>query len=413
MIGMPENRREAHKWLLGFKEIKENWLDEVRSERTGSEKTPGAYLDHMRKFVVFMDMTPAEIITKAFKEQKSEMEEGRQERKGWAEKQAIAFFNKLQEQGRKRIGAKGAYGAVRSFFRYNGILFKSKTPDATVETTYRLPTAEQLTKGWKIATMDQKLAVGILRSTGLRPEDALTLEWGDLQWQYDPKRAYVEKVSQKEDLRFGVYLTAETTELVQLEMKRRYGGQETPKAARLLPYNYNNLHDLVKRFGENIGLALSPKYFRKLFRTYCSPIISKDAVCKMAAWTIPGAGKHYFLPPPEECLNSYLKVEALLTFEAGTAADLEERLKKNEAIARIQGKLLTDEPLTPEDYKDVKRYNIRLGKRREKLKAENCEDGEHCGESFEQISEGELLGYLRRGWTVAARLSGGEVIVKR
>lgn len=61
---IPEKRAEAHQWLLGFKGIKENWLDEVKSERTGSTKTPEAYLDHM-KFIAYMDMTPTELIVKA------------------------------------------------------------------------------------------------------------------------------------------------------------------------------------------------------------------------------------------------------------------------------------------------------------------------------------------------------------
>jgi hypothetical protein len=38
VIEIPEKRADAHKWLLQFKEIKENWLDEVVAERTGSER---------------------------------------------------------------------------------------------------------------------------------------------------------------------------------------------------------------------------------------------------------------------------------------------------------------------------------------------------------------------------------------
>jgi hypothetical protein len=147
-----------------------------------------------------------------------------------------------------------------------------------------------------------------------RPEDALALVWRDLQWQYDPKRAYIEKVSQKEDLPFGVYLTAETSELMCLDMRLWYGYPEPPADAKLLRYKYNALLDIIHRFGEKVGLKLSPKYFRKKFRTKCSPIIGREGVCKMTAWTIPGAGKHYVLPSPEDTLENYLKIEALLTF---------------------------------------------------------------------------------------------------
>ena len=368
-VEIPQNRAEAHRWLLNFKEIKENWLDEVKSERTGSERTGTVYLDHMRAFIAYMDLTPAELISKAFQEQKNEATAEKLAPKTWAEKQTIAFFNKLQEQGRKRVGAKGAYGAVRSFFRYNGIRFKAKAPSAEVETIYKLPSDVELLKAWKMATPEQRFPAAILRSTGMRPEDALVLTWGDLQWQYDAKRAYIEKVSMKEDLRFGVYLTAETSELTRLTMFKRHG-ENIPKDAKLLPCTYDNLLKRVQQFGKNVGLAMSPKYFRKLFRTRLSTIIGKDAVCKMAAWTLPGVGKHYFLPSPEECLETYLKGENLLTFEPKAVSDKEQQIQNIINFAISQGMTLEEaqkmkvvyreKAMTPEEFAVEIRKRLKL-----------------------------------------------------
>jgi hypothetical protein len=42
-----------------------------------------------------------------------------------------------------------------------------------------------------------------------------------------------------------------------------------------------------------------------------------------------------------------------------------------------------------------------------------CADGEHCGETFKQISEAALLTHLKQGWRVAHNLQNGEIIVKR
>jgi len=97
-----------------------------------------------------------------------------------------------------------------------------------------------------------------------------------------------------------------------------------------------HLRWMVKTAGERVGLYITPKLFRKNFRTLASPVIGRDAVCKMAAWTIPGVGGHYFLPPKEECLKSYRQIEELFIYE-------EKKTRKEEAIetvlrfARAQG----------------------------------------------------------------------------
>jgi hypothetical protein len=227
-IDIPEKRADAHQWLLGFKEVSEYWLDEVKAERTGSTETPGTYLDLIVPFCQYMNMTPAEIVAKGVAEQDKE-NVGKLERKTWADQTTLAFFNWLQTQKTKtgkawtRSSAKSAYGAVRSFLRHNGFVFKGKTPIAQTQITTKLPSNEQMASAWKIATQSQKLACGVLRSTMWRPEDALALTYGDLQEQYDAKRFYIEKITQKEQLPVGVYLTTETTELVRLTMHKIYG----------------------------------------------------------------------------------------------------------------------------------------------------------------------------------------------
>jgi integrase len=330
-ITIPSKRADAHEWLLGFKEIKENWLEEVKGERTGSERTAGTYLDLIVPFCQFMNATPAEIVAKGAEETKKD-EIGGLQRKTWADRTALAFFNWLQEKAKTKKGkpwtrqaAKGAYGCVRSFLRYNGFQFKGKTPIAQTQTTTKLPSNEQLASAWKMATQAQKLACGLLRSTMWRPEDILALTYDDLQEQYDAQRFYIEKVTQKEELPVGVYLTAETTEIVRLTMRKRYGDKKPKPTDRVLDYNYNNLLVHVQNFGENVGLAMSPKYFRKMGRTRCTPVIGQDALFKMAGWALPGVGRNYVLPSPEDTLKCYLQIETLLTFEPKAVSDKEQR----------------------------------------------------------------------------------------
>jgi hypothetical protein len=427
-IEIPEKRAEAHQWLLSFKEVKENWLEEVKAERTGSEKTGEHYLDIIISFFQYLEMTPAEVVVTGAAEQKKEAA-GELQRKTWADRTALAFFNWVQTQKTKtgkpwtRMHAKNAYSAVRSFLRYNGFTFKGKTPIAQTQTTTKLPSNEQMTQAWKIASLPQKLACGILRSTMWRPEDVLALTCGDLQEQYDAKRFYIEKVTQKEQLPVGVYFTAETTELVRLIMRKTYGDAKPQASDRVLLYNYNNLLIHVQNFGKNVGLKMSPKYFRKMGRTRCSPVIGQDAVFKMAGWALPGVGRNYVLPAPEDTLKCYLQIETLLTFEPKAVSDKEQQIESLIIGAIAQGILRPEranemrtvfrvKALSPEQAAMEIRKEVEKAKQSEQQPktATNggCPDREHCQRV---VVEDELPELFMQGWHVTAVLPSGKVVV--
>jgi hypothetical protein len=421
-ITIPEKRAEAHAWLLSFKEVKEHWLDEVSAERTGSERTEDTYLHFMVPFVQFMNMTPAEIVAKGVVETRKE-QVGVLRRKTWADRTALAFFNWLQDKkkgrGWKRSSAKSAYGVARSFLRYNGFVFKGKTPIAPTISTTKLPSNEQLAEAWKMANTAQKLACGILRSTMWRPEDALVLTYGDLQSQFDPKRFYIEKVTQKEELKVGVYLTAETTELVRLHMRKVYGDKKPNPSDKVLDYNYNNLLTHVQNFGKNVGIKLSPKIFRKMGRTRGSPIIGQDALFKMAGWALAGVGRNYMLPSPEDTLKSYLEIERLLTFEPKAVSDKEQAIENLIMGAIAQGILRPErankmravfraKALTPEEAAIEIRSEAEKEKRSKQATNGGCADGEHCQRI---VSEADLSEMLTQGWRVAAVLPSGKIVV--
>lgn len=426
-VQIPEKRSDVHAWLLGFKEVKENWLEEVRAERTGSERTEEAYLDRMEWFIRFMDMTPAEIISRGVEETRKE-QTGVLKRKTWADRTALKFFNWLQTQktktGKKwtRLAAKNAYGTVRSFLRYNGFQFKGKTPIAPVTSTTKLPSNEQMAQAWKIAPLHQKLPCGVLRSTMWRPEDVLDLRYGDLQDQYDPKRFYIEKVTQKEELPVGVYLTAETTELVRLHMRKVYGDKNPKPTDHVLPYGYDNLLHHVQEFGKAIGIKLSPKYFRKMGRTRCSPMIGNDAVFKMAGWALPGVGRNYVLPAPEDTLKCYLRIETLLTFEPKAVSEKEQAIENLIMGAIAQGILAPEKAgkmrevfrvkaLTVEEAAVELRKQAEKAKQKRKPKTETdggCKDGQHCQRI---VVEEELPVMLAEGWRVVCPLPSGKIVV--
>jgi hypothetical protein len=435
-ISFPERRADKHKWLMQFKEVKENWLDEVKAERTGSNATAGCYLDSMVQFCRFMKADPAEIVARGAEEVRKDAQEeakGGLVRKTWGDRTALEFFNWMQTQPKKkqknrksklwgRTAAKSAYGAARSFLRHNGFLFKGKTPIAQPTESVKLPSNDQLTQAWKMAPLSQKLAVGLLRSTMWRPEDVLALTFGDLQDQHNPQRFYIENVTQKEDLSVGVYLTAETTEIVRLSIRKRYGDAKMNPNDRILGYNYNNLLTHVQNFGQNIGLKLSPKYFRKMGRTRCAPVIGQDAVFKMAGWTLPGVGRNYVLPSPEDTLKCYLQIEPLLTFEPRAAIDKEQARQNVKNFAIAQGippevaermaSIWREKALTPEEAAVDVRAKIEeaLQKKRQQETATNgdCSDGAQCQRI---VIEDELPDLLAHSWHVVCSLPSGKIVV--
>lgn len=319
-----------NEWLLQFQTVKD-WLAEVKAEKTGSAGTARNGLRILGEFCRFMKMNPDELIEAARQAQLKEMTSGL-EKKTWAEKQTLAFFNALADgsfrvigskiEKQARTGAKMYYGYVRSFFRHNGIVFKGKTPQATQAKQLELPEPETLTKIWKAASIDEKLPLGLLRSTGWRPEDVVDLTWNDVKDSYErnEKNIFITKVTQKEDLPVAVCLTEETTEILRLIVERRkQKGEMFTDETKLLPYRYDNLLTYVNNAGERVGVHLVPKIFRKWFRTKCSPIIGKDAVFKMAGWALPGVGRSYELPTRKDTVERYKKVEQLLTFEPKVA----------------------------------------------------------------------------------------------
>lgn len=87
--------------------------------------------------------------------------------------------------------------------------------------------------------------------------------------------------------------------------------------------------------------------FRKNFRTQASPVIGRDAVCKMAAWTIPGVGRSYFLPPREKCLELYRNIESLFTYE-------EEKTMEEQAVENVLSFAIA-EGLPTEKVEEIRR----------------------------------------------------------
>ncbi len=414
-------RKSKWKWLKEFKTV-QDWLKKVRVEKTGSKATESIYLKRFGPFINWIGKTPDELTTEAEKQERAG-------NKKWAEEQAIDFFDWLTnaEDGPKaaRTTAQTTYGVIRSFFRHHDILFYGKTPRATSRSRIKLPSREELSKVWKAADLNEKLALSILRS-GFRSEDAVALTYGDVKEDYEKgaDRLYVEKVSEKEDLWFGVYLTKEATEMLRLrfEQRKREGEVFTDKTPLICrerelgeKIGTDMLWRIVKGAGERVGVKLMPKMFRKYFRTNASPVIGRDATMKMGAWKIPGVGGRYFLPPKEQCLRDFLRIEPLLTFEEAVTPVKEptdeEILEALKNASPEQREAMWATMRTFLSIKRSRKLDPEVAKLLEELREKKTATNGGQADCQRIVTEQELPALLAEGWHVAAVLPSGKVVV--
>ena len=349
--------------------------------------------------------------------------------KQFADNLLIDYFNFLVDAGLKRTAAKTMYAYVRGFYRKNDILFYEEGPDAVTETRIELPTKEELLKVWKAADLDEKVVLGILRS-GMRPETVIELTYGDIKKDYEAveERLYIKKIAGKRKLWFATFLTKEATEILRISLEKRKAAGEvfvdsTPLVTRQREPGKSITTDMVWRIvkgaGDRVGVKLMPKIFRKWFRTYCSPEIGRDATMKMGAWKIPGVGESYFLPPREETLKNFLKIERLLLFEEPVVTD-EQRILEQ---LRLQ---ITSLPISEQKRQQLlkvarsRKFRMSeeagewLRKQLEESKTEtndgSCANGLNCQQI---VNEGELPSFLAQGWRFVATLPSGKVVVER
>lgn len=346
----------------------DGWLTDVMSERTGSEQTRAAYMNYFYEFLkwtrnnieecrqIFKQLgretTPDDIINIAVNKLKDDI------MSKWAERTTKKWFNSMCQSGLARTTAKTRYGVARSFFRYNGIKFTGRTPAATARTRYILPEKEKLQEIWRIASLFKKIRIGLLNDTGLRPNDVVSMTFGMIKdsFERNEENIYIESVSEKEDLPFAVCLTRPMTWLMHtyFEFRIREGEIITEDSPLITEkrslgqfIGRNQLYRDIRGLGEKVGIKMSPKYFRKRFRTECSPIIGRDATMKMAGWKIPGAGKHYFLPPKSKTIENYRKVERIICLE-DIATDLDVAAQKRMAAEMLRAAGMDPERLLAE-----------------------------------------------------------------
>ena len=130
---------------------------------------------------------------------------------------------------------------------------------------------------------------------------------------------------------------------------------------------------------------------------------------KIRGRKVRGEEAPYSRPSIEQLRNAYREAVSLLEFTQPTSLmELKERQK---VVERLNAKQIAGEPYNDEDRTNMKRYGITIPIwRKTAIKTEHNGGEMDC--EFQQISEANLLQYLKAGWSIVKELQSGEVIVK-
>ncbi|NVM20565.1 MAG: site-specific integrase [Desulfobacterales bacterium] len=228
----------------------------------------------------------------------------------------------------------------------------------------------------------------------MSPKDFVSLKIGQAYIKEDlardEARIYIERRGIKEMTRTQVFFDLEATKALKDYLRYRRDKldekitDETPlvrsehatEAGEVEAITTGQLGRLVSEIGERAGVKITPKIFRKYFRTQCGNSIGRknEHILIMGGWKIPGAGPNYQYPSKEEMLDDYIKSEPFLRFQKPQAEESEEErnLRTLKDIARslnmdpleVFKRKTKDKPLTMQEKREALLAEITFVKQR-------------------------------------------------
>lgn len=332
---------------------------------------------------------------------------------------------------------------VRSFFKwsYRSLEKASGAMTWEKEKPYNALSKEGLRKLYNRAFNPRDRAlIPFVTCTGIAKETLSNLLWGHLEPDWETKE--IPCINLGSDLLKGhgkgkykgvrqiTFLTPEAKsalltykEWIEDRLGRKLTPQDHIWLQTLKPYeplSYAMLGNTIIRLSDEVKVPFSLHDGRRWVNTALEQIgISSNWARKIRGRKVRGEEAPYSQPAIDQLRAKFREALEFLQFTSEDTG-LEQRLKRQERISKIQTKLISGEPLTKEDYDEIRTLGMQLkesGKlteeKKKRLQKEVCKDGKHCDEDFKQIREDDLLQYLKDKWQIVKELSNGEVIVKR
>jgi hypothetical protein len=316
--------------------------------------------------------------------------------------------------------------AVKSYCHWNYVDLAKASGQVVLEKKkeYNKLSKEGLRKLWMRARNPRDRAlIPFVTSTGIAKETLSKLTWGLLEEDWETKdtpaldipSALIKGhgVGRYKGVRQITFLTPEAKrELINYRdwLEQRLGRKLKPedkiwyetkrhtKGSQLEPVTYDSFSTLVTRLAKDAGVKFTWHDGRRWLTTAVETIgLTPNWARVLRGRKVSGSENPYSRPAIEALRAKFLEAVSFLSFTSEAPTIPKEA---QEEIARHE-----------EEIRKLRRLYER--QKRSKKKPEDCEDGEHCGEEFEQIPEAQLLAHLKNGWTIVKELSNGEVIVKR
>lgn len=317
--------------------------------------------------------------------------------------------------------------AVKSFFKWNYRDLAKASGVVTLEKVkpYNALSKEGLRKLWSLALNPRDRAlIPFVTSTGIAKETLSNLTWGHLEenWEtIDLPCINIESELLKghghgkyKGVRQVTFLTPEAKrELIVYKgwMEEKLERKLTPQDHIWLmtckpyePLSYHMLGSQITILSDKAKVPFSLHDGRRWVNTALEQIsISTNWARKIRGRKVRGEEAPYSQPAINQLKEKFREAVPLLEFTSDrpqVPKEVQERLAQMEA-----------------EQKALKQqYNIFRKPRHIKAEVdeeEKCEDGEQCGEEFEEVKEEGLLEALKAGWKVEYKLGNGLVILKR
>jgi len=399
------------------------WMDALANR---AETTKMSYLKHLKAFCESVGKSPDELVAQRKQDLKTDDLYVRH-RTEMSLKKHIA---ELEDEGSSISTQKLRYAAIRSFFQCHYMALELLRSDApSGEPIGKEPANKQeIRRMIDIAEPFKfRCLISFLKDCGWRLGDVLSLTWNDINdmgegfWNF-------RKLTEKRRVVGNGFVGPETTELMKLYRKKRQdAGEEITPQSPLFKSEKGGFLTLtwvshkLSKTAESVGAKnVSAHSLRKYFqRTLENPElrIHKPWIKQFMGKKIIGSDRPYVEDRTEKLFEAYKQGYNGLRLEAKPPDEKQRRIqsildnarmlgKSEEEIERIKLLVMRREVTHPDEV-------IKLLQNEAEDSTEDCSDGEHCNEQFEEINESELLSYLRQGWRVAHKLENVRVIVKR
>jgi site-specific recombinase XerD len=414
--------RDMREWCNSFKSSR-IWLNAVKSDKTGSEHTQVSYCKGLKSYCDWIGKTPDELIATRKTELKSEDESIQMN----AENKLREFCNMLEEE--KKVGKSTVvfkyHAVVKSFYSYNNVPLKLKTP--RYASKERQPhTVEELKALMNVADVRERSFMMILKDSGISREDVVTLRYKDIKSEYEANKEviHVRTVRQKEQIEYDTFIGRNAIECLKayLDYRQRMGetiNDETPLLATLSgkPLSATALSQVFVRLSEKVGFMTSPHRFRKFFESHLG-LSAPSILVKSWMGHALGVEKAYFIPPLEKQREKYIEAYKEIDLYKTETSEVETTKQTMRVLWHS-----THPNATPEQERALENIMAKVKTRKEsddlvrdgienrmayyRKKEPRCEDG-NCQKL---IQESEVETWLAQGWKVVSVLPSGKIVI--